>query len=103
MPNVLKMATIEGARAIGAGGPDRLPGTRQRGRRVILIDTRQPHLTPLYHPASHMVYAAGGSDVRHVFVSGQPLVQDRRLLAMDIRKIMDRVNNIAQEIRKPWT
>ena len=51
---------------------------------------------------TYIVYAAGGSDVRHVFVSGQPLVQNRRLLTIDIREIMDRVNTIALEIRKPW-
>jgi len=100
--DVLKMGTIDGARAIDLDG---IIGSLEIGKQadVVVLDTRAPHLTPMYHPESHIVYAAGGSDVRHVFVSGQPLVQDRRLLAMDIRKIMDRVNNIAQEIRKPWT
>jgi 5-methylthioadenosine/S-adenosylhomocysteine deaminase len=99
--DMLKMGTIDGARAIGLG--DSI-GSLEIGKQadIVVLDTRAPHLTPMYHPESHIVYAAGGSDVRHVFVSGQPLVQNRRLLTMDIREIMDRVNNIALEIRKPW-
>jgi len=100
--DALKMGTIDGARAVGL---DDSIGSLEIGKQadVVVLDTRAPHLTPMYHPESHLVYAAGGSDVRHVFVSGQSLVRDRRLLAMDIREIMDRVNTIALEIRKPWT
>ncbi|WP_319523397.1 amidohydrolase [uncultured Desulfosarcina sp.] len=99
--DVLKMGTIDGARAIGLN--DSI-GSLEIGKQadIVVMDTHAAHLTPMYHPESHIVYAAGGSDVRHVFVSGQPLVQDRRLLTMDIREIMDRVNTIALEIRKPW-
>ena len=58
---VLAMATIEGARALGLA--DRI-GSLEPGKEadLIVIDTRQPHLTPLYHPASHLVYSARGGD-----------------------------------------
>ena len=53
----------------------------------------------MYHPESHIVYAAGGGDVRHVLVAGRQLVRDRRLLTLNVQEIMDRVNAIARDIR----
>ena len=38
---------------------------------MIVVDIDQPHLTPLYNPFSHMVYAAGGRDVVHNIVGGR--------------------------------
>jgi 5-methylthioadenosine/S-adenosylhomocysteine deaminase len=96
--SVLKMATIDGARAVGMA--DRI-GSLEIGKRadMIVVDTRFPHLTPMYHPASHIVYTAGGADVRHVLVAGRPVVKDRRLLTIDIEAVIDRVNDIAGDIR----
>ncbi len=96
--SVLKMATIDGARAIGLA--DNI-GSLEVGKQadIIVMDTRAPHLTPMYHPDSHIVYAAGGGDVRHVLVAGRQVVKDRQLLTLNVQEIMDRVNTIAQEIR----
>ena len=96
-PDVLKMATIDGARAIGLA--DRI-GSLEIGKQadIVVIDTRAPHLTPMYHPDSHIVYAASGADVRHVIVAGTPVVRDRHLLTVDIGKVIDRVNDIARDI-----
>jgi 5-methylthioadenosine/S-adenosylhomocysteine deaminase len=96
--SVLKMATIDGARAIGLA--DRI-GSLAVGKQadIIVLDTRAPHLTPMYHPNSHIVYAAGGGDVRHVLVAGRQVVRDRQLLTIGIGEVIDRVNAIAQEIR----
>ncbi len=95
---VIQMATRDGARAIGMA--DRI-GSLEIGKQadIIVLDTRAPPLTPLYHPLSHLVYAAGGADVRHVFVAGQALVRDRILLTVDIDQVIDRVNAIAADIR----
>jgi len=96
--SVIKMATINGARAIGLA--DRI-GSLETGKQadIIILDTRVPHLTPMYHPESHIVYAAGGGDVRHMLVAGRQVVKDRQLATLDVREIMDRVNAIAQDIR----
>jgi 5-methylthioadenosine/S-adenosylhomocysteine deaminase len=92
---VLKMATIDGARAIGLG--DRI-GSLEPGKKadLIVIDTNQPHLTPLYHPASHLVYAARGSDVSDVMVNGKMVVRCRQLLTLDTQQIMATVREIYQ-------
>jgi 5-methylthioadenosine/S-adenosylhomocysteine deaminase len=95
---VLRMATIDGARALGL---DAVTGSIEVGKRadIVVIDTRKPHLTPMYHPVSHLVYAVGGSDVAATIVNGRVLMKDRRLLHLDEEKIMADARQIAEEIR----
>ena len=96
---VVKMATIEGARAIGL---DKLTGSIEVGKQadLIVIDTQTPHLTPIYHPESHIVYTAKSSDVRDVVVDGCILVKDRKVLSLDVEEIMAKVREIAGHIKK---
>jgi 5-methylthioadenosine/S-adenosylhomocysteine deaminase len=84
---VVRMATIEGARALGL---DHAIGSLAAGKQadLILVDLAQPHLTPMYHPASHLVYAVRGADVRHVMVAGRWVVRDRVLLTIDVDALL---------------
>ncbi len=95
---VLEMATIGGARAIGL---DHQIGSLEPGKQadLIVIDLSSPHLTPMYNPVSHLVYAVKGSDVRDVFVAGEPLVRDHNLLKLDAEKIMREVCSIAEIVK----
>jgi 5-methylthioadenosine/S-adenosylhomocysteine deaminase len=95
---VVEMATIGGARAIGLG--TRI-GSLEVGKQadVIIIDTAKSHLTPIYHPESHIVYAAKSSDVRDVVVDGHVRVRNRNVLSMDVEEIMARVREIAHDIK----
>lgn len=95
---VLRMATIDGARALGLG--ERI-GSIETGKQadLIVVDTRKPHLTPMYHPASHLVYAARGSDVSTVVIAGRVVMRDRRILTFDPEAAMDEVNRLAVAIR----
>jgi 5-methylthioadenosine/S-adenosylhomocysteine deaminase len=95
---VLRMATIDGARALGL---DALIGSLEVGKKadIIVIDTDKPHLTPMYHPASHLVYAVGGSDVSATIVNGRALMKDRQLLHMEQEKVMADARRIAKEVR----
>ena len=95
---VLRMATRDGARALGMA--DEI-GSLQPGMKadVICVDFNQPHLTPLYHEDSHLVYCASGSDVDTVVINGRVVMKDRRLLTVDEGEIMERVNGIARRIR----
>jgi 5-methylthioadenosine/S-adenosylhomocysteine deaminase len=96
---VVEMATITGARALGL---DRRIGSLEVGKQadLVVIDTRAPHLVPMYHPESHMVYAAKSSDVRDVIVDGRVLVRDRKLSHLDVAEIMTRVREIAGHIKE---
>jgi len=95
---VLRMATLEGAAAIGL---DHDIGSIEVGKLadLIVLDTRKPHLVPLYHPVSHLVYTVGGADVRDVIVAGSVVVRNRRVLTVDSEKIMDAVGRIGKAIR----
>lgn len=76
--DVLTMATIEGARALGL---DAVTGSLEPGKRadVVTVDLRGLHTTPLLHgpdqnvPA-HLVFSASGRDVADVWVDGRRLV-----------------------------
>ncbi|HHW11947.1 MAG TPA: amidohydrolase [Firmicutes bacterium] len=82
----LKMATIDGARALGLG--DQI-GSLEPGKKadLIMIDLEQNHLTPCFNPASLLVYSARGSDVAAVMVNGKWLVKEGRILAGDEEKV----------------
>lgn len=95
---VLRMATRNGARALGLQGRmgQLSPGMLAD---IIVVDFLKPHLTPLYEPASHLVYAAGRADVRHSVIHGRVVMEDRRVLTMDIHEVMERVRSFARAIR----
>lgn len=89
-PTVLRMATIDGARALGLAGSI---GSLEPGKLadIIVVNTRQPHLTPLYHPASQLVYAARGGDVHHTVIHGRPVMVDRRLTTLPLDDLLTEV------------
>jgi len=95
---VLKMATIEGARALGLQD---ITGSLEIGKKadVIIIDTHKPHLVPVYNPVSHIVYAAQGSDVQDVIVNGRILIKDRKFLAFDLEDIIEKAIKFSENIK----
>jgi 5-methylthioadenosine/S-adenosylhomocysteine deaminase len=96
---VLRMATIEGARALGL---DREIGSLEVGKQadLIVIDTLQPHLAPMYHLRSHLVYAVHAADVRHVLIAGRPVVRDRQLLTIDRDALIREARQMGRIIAK---
>jgi len=95
---VLALATREGARVLGL--EDRV-GTLSPGKQadLIVVDVNQAHLTPLYDPYSHLIYAARSADVHHVMVAGRWLLQDRRLVTLDWPDLASRARDYAQDLR----
>jgi 5-methylthioadenosine/S-adenosylhomocysteine deaminase len=94
----LRIATIGGARVLGLQD---LVGSVEPGKcaDIIVVDMRKPHLTPLYHVYSQIVYACRGSDVRDVIIDGKIVMRNRMLLTLDIAKVMDDVREIAERVR----
>jgi len=95
---VLKMATSEGAKVLGLEG---ITGTIEVGKvaDIIIVDTRKPHLTPMFNPYSQLVYAARGADVRTSIINGRIIMKDRRLLTIDLEEVMAAVESIAAVIK----
>ncbi len=95
---VLKMATVEAAKVLGL---EQLVGSIEKGKKadVIVVDTHKPHLTPMYNPYSHIVYAARGSDVRHTIINGRLVMENRNLLTLDLSEILARARQKAELVR----
>ncbi len=95
--SVLKMATADGAKALGL---ERTIGTLEPGKKadIIVVDLDRPHLVPLYNPCSTLVYSAVGSDVKHVLVNGKLLYKDRRFLTLDDQEIMAKVRELCRKV-----
>jgi 5-methylthioadenosine/S-adenosylhomocysteine deaminase len=79
---VLRMATIRGAEALGL---ESSIGSLEVGKQadVIIVDAAQPHLAPRHDPVALLVYSAQAADVCTVLVDGQILMEDRVLTTLD--------------------
>jgi 5-methylthioadenosine/S-adenosylhomocysteine deaminase len=95
---VLAMTTRNAARVLGL---EQEIGSLEVGKRadLIVVDTNQPHLTPMYDPVSHLVYAARGSDVVHSVINGRVVMEDRRLLTLDEARVLADARQAAALIR----
>ena len=105
----LRMATIEGARAIGLG--DSL-GSLEAGKQadMIAVRTDTPRMTPLmtgefFNLHHNLVYAAQGGDVDWVMCDGAEVVRDKVLQTASMRDIRGEVQaraNSLFERRSNW-
>jgi 5-methylthioadenosine/S-adenosylhomocysteine deaminase len=95
---VVDMATLGGARVLGL---EEVTGSLTPGKDadLIVVELKQPHLTPMYDPYSHLVYAAGAGDVRQVMVQGRWLMQNRELLTLDWGSIKAQAQRWGRKIK----
>ena len=75
-------------------------GSLKTGKKadLIVLDLNQPHLTPLYHLPSHLVYAARGADVIHSMINGRLVMRNRHLLTLDEKDIISQAQTLGQKI-----
>jgi 5-methylthioadenosine/S-adenosylhomocysteine deaminase len=78
----LRMATLNGARALGL---EHCIGSLQPGKAADLVafDLSGLAQQPIYDPVSQLIYTCGRDCVRHVWVAGRQLLDNRRLTRMD--------------------
>lgn len=98
---VLRMATNSGARALGHDTGRLQPGSKAD---VILIDTDNVMFTPLItdstaHVQSHLVFAANGSVVDTSIIDGRIVMQGRRLVFVDEKRIVREANTAFRRIK----
>lgn len=96
----LRMATIDGARAMGL---DREIGSIEVGKRadLIVLDISVLHATP--RPSdlpSAVVYSAQPDDVQTVMIDGRLVMKDRELLTLNEGEIAQEANREAQLLFK---
>jgi 5-methylthioadenosine/S-adenosylhomocysteine deaminase len=100
--NVLAMATIDGARALGLADET---GSLEPGERadIVAVSLTGLHTTPVLHGAdfnvaAHLVFSASGADVRHVWVNGRRLVADGQPLTFDAEAVRADAQAAAEEL-----
>ena len=95
--DILKMATIEGAKVLGM---DKEIGTLEPGKKadMIFIKTDRIHLCPDNDVCSNIVYSANGADVDTVMIDGKVIMQGRKMVNLDEREVMKQVKKIAKRI-----
>jgi 5-methylthioadenosine/S-adenosylhomocysteine deaminase len=96
---VVRMATIEGAKVLGI---DAVTGSLEVGKKadIIVVDLDKPHLTPMYNPFSHLVYAVRGHDVRHTIINGSIVMENRGLRTLDASEVMAKAKEKSVMVRK---
>ena len=84
---VLRMATIDGARALGL---EREVGSLEPGKRadVIVVALDRLHTTPRPDLVSTLIYAAEAADVRTVLIDGRVVMRERELLRLEEREVV---------------
>ena len=106
---VLRMATIDGARAIGL---DDKIGSLEAGKHAdfIAVRTNTPRMTPAFmedHFNLHhnLVFAVQGGDVTLTVCDGQEIVRDGQLLTADLNDIYSEVRTCVPDLfarRTAW-
>lgn len=94
---VLKMATLNGARAVGL---EKDVGSLEAGKKadIILVDLAKPHLTPLHDIYSTIVYSARAADVETVIVDGKILMQNQQARSLDEQAVMEKARKTAYDL-----
>ncbi len=93
----LRMATLNGARALGL---EAHIGSIEVGKAadLVAVDLNGAHTQPCYDPVSHLVYSAGREDVTHVWVAGREVVRDRCCLTLDTAEVVARAQRWRQRL-----
>ena len=101
-PTVFRMATIDGARALGLG--DEI-GSLEAGKKadLVLVNLHKLHMVPVmsgefYNVTHNLVYATQGSDVDHVMVDGKWVVRDGDLVNADEDEIIEQGTAAAKSL-----
>jgi 5-methylthioadenosine/S-adenosylhomocysteine deaminase len=98
---VVRMATSDGANLLGLPNVGRIAVGMKAD--LITIDLNKPHLTPLYHEYSHLVYSVKGSDVDTVIIDGRLIMHQRKLLTFDEREAMAKVRELSNQIKATFS
>src|SRR5437016_2414668 len=96
----LRLATIDGARALGL---EKEIGSLEIGKRadVIVVDLARPHSIPVREDlVSALVYSAGSSDVRTTIIDGRVVMRDGELLTLNEADVIADANREAGALTK---
>ncbi len=95
----LKMATLNGAQALGM---DDQIGSLIAGKQADITAIRMGMIEtqPIYDPISQLVYSANRDQVSDVWVAGKQLLKDGQLLTLDEQEILQKSREWQAELKK---
>lgn len=95
---VLEMATLGGARALGI---DDQVGSLEVGKAadITAIDLGQLESQPVYHPISQIIYTASRHQVTDVWVAGKQLLKSRQLTTLDSQALISEAQQWRDKIK----
>lgn len=101
-PQVLRMATVNGAKALGM---ENELGSLEAGKKadIAIIDLKKPHLSPLLlgefsNVIANIVFAAQGSDVETVIIDGKIVMEKRVLKTVNEEEVMERADRVTYDL-----
>ena len=85
---VLRMATIDGAKALCW---EKEIGSIEKGKKadIVIIDFNKPHLCPVYNEISHLVYSTKSADVETVFIDGRLVMENKMIKTVNVEELLD--------------
>ncbi len=99
---VIQMATINGARALGL---EKEIGSLEIGKKadLITISLAAPRLNPVIlgkysNIFAHVVFAAHGEDVDNVIIDGKQVLKERKLQTGDEKEIISNLNSASHDL-----
>ena len=97
--DVIKMATIEGARVLGI---DSEVGSLEENKKadIIIIDLDKAHLQPVHNIYSLLAYSVNGSDVETTIIDGKIVMEDRKVLNVDEHQVIRDCERITEVLFK---
>ncbi|PKM28101.1 MAG: N-ethylammeline chlorohydrolase [Gammaproteobacteria bacterium HGW-Gammaproteobacteria-12] len=97
--SALRMATLNGARALGL---ETQTGSLEQGKLadVVAFDLSGLAQQPIYDPVSQLIYASGRDCVKHLWVGGKQLLDDGRLTRMDESALIAKAREWGARIAK---
>jgi 5-methylthioadenosine/S-adenosylhomocysteine deaminase len=106
---VLRLATVNGARALGIPGGRLAPG---EAADIVVLDATTPGFAPTANPIDSLVFAGTRQLVRDVFVGGEPLLRDRQVVGIDVARLVSDAGEAARaaidaagvrdQVESPW-
>jgi len=96
-PQVLRMATINGAKAIGM---DKKIGSLEKGKYadITAVKLGEIETSPMYNVISHLVFSCGRESVSNVWVAGKELLKDRKLTTLNEKEIVAKAKEWGDKI-----
>ncbi|MCH4886397.1 amidohydrolase [Acidaminobacter sp. JC074] len=97
--DVIKMSTIDSARAIGL---DKEVGSIEIGKKadIIIVDTKSLSTTPNLSAVSNMIFSGNGYQVDTVIIDGKLVLKDKAFVDIDLEDLLQSSKKTVQSMMK---